>query len=105
MPGARSLLLISLATVAIPADRGTAQALFQIPNFGQPPAQTETYLPPDADPNYSTPGGYDKDVDMHLTTRKEVSDPTGEPATLFMPGDAVRFEAVERFDEALAVIA
>ena len=29
MPGARSLLLISLASVAIPADRGIAQALFQ----------------------------------------------------------------------------
>ena len=80
MVGARSLLLIALAGVAIPADWAAAQTLFPFLGSGSPPPQTETYLPPDADPNYSTPGGFDKDVDMHLTTRKEVSDPTGEPA-------------------------
>jgi hypothetical protein len=80
MVGARSLLLIALAGVAIPADWAGAQTLFPFLGSGSPPPQTETYLPPDADPNYSTPGGFDKDVDMQLTTRKEVSDPTGEPA-------------------------
>ena len=39
----------------------------------------QTYLPPDADPNYSTPGGFDKDVNFNVATRKEVNDPTGEP--------------------------
>jgi lipoprotein-anchoring transpeptidase ErfK/SrfK len=94
MLGARSFLLICLASIAIPADKGAAQSLFPFPfsipspnsgsipspNFASPPPQTETYLPPDADPNYSTPGGFDKDVNMSLTTRKEVNDPTGEPA-------------------------
>jgi lipoprotein-anchoring transpeptidase ErfK/SrfK len=78
----RSLLLISLASFAIPIGEGAAQSLFpfQLPGVATPPPQTQTYLPPDADPNYSTPGGFDKDVDMTLTTRKEVNDPTGEPA-------------------------
>jgi lipoprotein-anchoring transpeptidase ErfK/SrfK len=81
MLGARSLLLIGLVGLTIPSGEGRAQALFPFPGFGSPPPpQTETYLPPDADPNYSTPGGFDKDVDMSLTTRKEVNDPTGEPA-------------------------
>src|SRR5271165_6493623 len=78
----RSLLLISLASVAIPIGEGAAQSLFpfQFPGVATPPpAQAETYLPPDADPNYSTPGGFDKDVDTSLTTRREVIDPTGEP--------------------------
>jgi lipoprotein-anchoring transpeptidase ErfK/SrfK len=94
MLGARSFLLICLASIAIPAGKGAAQSLFPFPfsipfsssgsipspNFASPPPQTQTYLPPDADPNYSTPGGFDKDVNMSLTTRKEVNDPTGEPA-------------------------
>ncbi len=83
MPDARILLLIGLAGLAISSSEGRAQNLFAFPGFGSPsPVQqpTETYLPPDADPNYSTPGGFDKDVDMSLTTRKEVNDPTGEPA-------------------------
>jgi lipoprotein-anchoring transpeptidase ErfK/SrfK len=45
-----------------------------------PSPETSTYLPPDADPNYSTPGGFDKDVNMSLATRKVVIDPTGEQA-------------------------
>ena len=45
-----------------------------------PPPNPQTFLPPDADPNYSTPGGFDNEVDMARTTRKEVNDPTGEPA-------------------------
>ena len=80
MLGARNFLLFGLAALAVPASGVRAQALFQFPNFGSPPPQTQTYLPPDADPNYSTPGGFDQEVDMALTTRKAVSDPTGEPA-------------------------
>ncbi len=37
-------------------------------------------LPADADPNYSTPVNLDPDVDHRYATRKEVADPTGEPA-------------------------
>src|SRR5271154_4091781 len=83
MPGVRSLLLVSLAGGAIPIGQGAAQSLFpfQLPGaVVNSPPQTQTYLPPDADPNYSTPGGFDKDVNMSLTTRKEVNDPTREPA-------------------------
>lgn len=47
------------------------------------PEETAKYLPPDADPNYSTPGGFDRDVDMSRSTRREVRDPTGEqPGTV-----------------------
>ena len=81
---ARSLLLIGLASVAISTDQGAAQSLLPfplpLPGAAPPsPAETRDYLPPDADPYYSTPGGFDKDVNMRLTTRKEVNDPTGEP--------------------------
>ena len=75
----RSLLLIGLASVAIPAAPGIAAAqLFSFPG-ASPPPQAKGDIPPDADPYYSTPGGFDKDVDMSLTTRKEVVDPTHEP--------------------------
>ena len=76
---ARSLLLISLASVALSTDKGQAASLF--PFLDSPsPTETKVYLPPDADPNYSTPGGFDKDVNMSLATRKVVIDPTGEQA-------------------------
>jgi lipoprotein-anchoring transpeptidase ErfK/SrfK len=83
---ARSLLLIGLA-LAVSADRAVAGSQLVSPfaffGFGAPSQQPEGGLPPDADPNYSTPGGFDKDVDMSLTTRREVQDPTGEqPGTL-----------------------
>ena len=40
-------------------------------------------LPPDADPDYSTPIDYDDDVDMRQTRRRFVADPTAEdPGTL-----------------------
>jgi lipoprotein-anchoring transpeptidase ErfK/SrfK len=85
MLGARSLLLIALASVAISTGQCAAQSLFPFPltlpgAAPTSPPQTGTYLPPDADPNYSTPGGFDKDVNMSLTTRKEIGDPTGEAA-------------------------
>jgi lipoprotein-anchoring transpeptidase ErfK/SrfK len=92
MPCARSFLLISVASIAISTDKGAAQSLFPLPiplpgsvslpfpGAPAPPLETSTYLPPDADPNYSTPGGFDKDVNMSLATRKVVMDPTGEQA-------------------------
>jgi lipoprotein-anchoring transpeptidase ErfK/SrfK len=79
---ARKLLLKAFAILAVSTGQGVAgsQPAFPLNFFGlASPAQTETYLPPDADPNYSTPGGFDKAVDMTLTTRREVNDPTGEP--------------------------
>jgi lipoprotein-anchoring transpeptidase ErfK/SrfK len=42
-------------------------------------AVTSAVLPPDADPNYSTPVNLDPDVNYKLTARKEIVDPTGEP--------------------------
>ncbi len=83
MLGARSLILIGLASMGVATTGAAAQSLFNFPLTlpGAAPAPNpQTYLPPDADPNYSTPGGFDEDVDMSLTTRKEVNDPTGEPA-------------------------
>ena len=84
MRGVGSLILISIASVGLAATDASAESLF---NFfplnlpGAPPAPNpQTFLPPDADPNYSTPGGFDNEVDMARTTRKEVNDPTGEPA-------------------------
>jgi lipoprotein-anchoring transpeptidase ErfK/SrfK len=80
---ARSLILIGLVGMGVAPSAAPAQSLFNFPLTlpGAAPAQNpQTYLPPDADPNYSTPGGFDQDVDMARTTRKEVSDPTGEPA-------------------------
>jgi lipoprotein-anchoring transpeptidase ErfK/SrfK len=83
MLGVRSLILISLASMGVATTEGSAQSLFNLPLSlpGAPPAPNpQTFLPPDADPNYSTPGGYDQEVDMSHTTRKEVIDPTGQPA-------------------------
>ena len=45
----------------------------------QTPAPRAPVLPPDADPAYSTPVDFDDEVDMALTTRRLVADPTGEP--------------------------
>jgi lipoprotein-anchoring transpeptidase ErfK/SrfK len=75
---ARCLVLIGLASAALPTSAGSAAAQwFSFP--GASPPQARGDIPPDADPFYSTPGGFDKDVDMSLTTRKEVVDPTHEP--------------------------
>ncbi|HMK88413.1 MAG TPA: L,D-transpeptidase [Methylocystis sp.] len=35
-------------------------------------------LPPDADPNYSTPENHDEDIDFNQTTAAVVADPTGQ---------------------------
>ena len=83
MLGARTLILISLASLGLAVTEASAQSLFNIPLSwpgGPPPPNPQTFLPPDADPNYSTPGGFDNEVDMARTTRKEVNDPTGQPA-------------------------
>jgi lipoprotein-anchoring transpeptidase ErfK/SrfK len=83
MRGARTLFIIGVASLGLAAHAASAQSFFNIPLGlpGAPPAPNpQTFLPPDADPNYSTPGGYDNDVDMTHTTRKEVNDPTGQPA-------------------------
>ncbi len=84
MPGARSLILVGLLSMGAATGAGAAQSLFglplTLPGAVSSPEASPTYLPPDADPNYSTPGGFDEDVDMTRTTRKEVKDPTGEPA-------------------------
>jgi len=54
-----------------------------LPFGSSPTAGAPDYLPPDADPYYSTPGGFDQDVDMSLSTRRIVEDPTREaPGTL-----------------------
>ena len=83
MRGVRTLFLIGVASLGLAASAASAQSLFNIPLSlpgSAPPPNPQTFLPPDADPNYSTPGGYDNDVDMARTTRKEVADPTGQPA-------------------------
>jgi lipoprotein-anchoring transpeptidase ErfK/SrfK len=43
-------------------------------------AVSSAVLPPDADPNYSTPVNYDPDVNYKFKTQKEVADTTGQPA-------------------------
>ena len=83
MRGVQAFVLIGVASLGLVASAASAQSLFGLPLSlpGAAPAPNpQTFLPPDADPNYSTPGGYDGDVDMTKTTRKEVADPTGEPA-------------------------
>ncbi len=48
--------------------------------YGDRGGVSEAALPPDADPDYSTPVNLDPDVNYKFATRKEVGDPTGEPA-------------------------
>jgi lipoprotein-anchoring transpeptidase ErfK/SrfK len=79
---ARSLFLLALACSAAPTQSAWAGALFDAPSDTSAPPAAD-YLPSDADPYYSTPGGFDRDVDMGLTTRRTIADPTGEdPGTL-----------------------
>jgi lipoprotein-anchoring transpeptidase ErfK/SrfK len=80
---ARSLFLVGLAGVAVPIDGASAGWPFDPPGASAPAPSDKGYLPPDADPYYSTPGGFDQDVDMSLSTRRILADPTGEePGTL-----------------------
>lgn len=79
--GTAILVCIAGVMTALPAEAGSQSPFASLfSGFAPPPEQSATYLPADADPNYSTPGGFDKDVDISRTTRKEVRDPTGQPA-------------------------
>jgi lipoprotein-anchoring transpeptidase ErfK/SrfK len=83
MVGARCFILAGLLSMGLATGAGAASLFglpLSLPGAVSAPEASPTYLPPDADPNYSTPGGFDEDVDMARTTRKEVRDPTGEPA-------------------------
>ena len=74
------LVLGGLACLALPLPKAFAWPT-EAPAVEAPPATGD--LPPDADPYYSTPGGFDRDVDMQRTTKRIASDPTGEaPGTL-----------------------
>ncbi len=86
----RALLLASLASAAV-AGGGNAAVGQSFWPFGQPAAPAAPaplsgspapagLLPPDADPAYSTPVDLDDKVDRSRTTRREIADPTGEPA-------------------------
>jgi lipoprotein-anchoring transpeptidase ErfK/SrfK len=75
---ARSLFLIGLTCACATTHSAQAASPFDPPIDASAPAQG--YLPDDADPYYSTPGGFDRDVDMKLSTRRLVADPTGEAA-------------------------
>jgi lipoprotein-anchoring transpeptidase ErfK/SrfK len=80
---ARTLLLIGLTSLCPPTGAALAAWPMVPPDESSPPAPAQGYLPPDADPYYSTPGGFDRDVDMNLSTRRFVADPTREaPGTL-----------------------
>jgi len=68
------LLAIVLASAAL-SGSGAARA-WPLDPTSPPQASTPAGLPPDADPYYSTPGDFDRNVDMKLTTRKTVADPT-----------------------------
>ena len=74
---APGFLAIALAIAALASSRDAAIAW---PLDAPPPPPDSTAapanLPPDADPYYSTPGDFDRNVDMKLTTRKIVADPT-----------------------------
>jgi lipoprotein-anchoring transpeptidase ErfK/SrfK len=79
---ARGLLLAGLACAVLPPGGAGAVTLFDLPGDSSP-SQDKGYLPSDADPYYSTPGGFDHDVDMSLTSHRIVADPTREePGTL-----------------------
>ncbi len=71
LSGALAIVLSSVTSIE------TAKAGWP---FDAPPAPAAPAgsLPADADPYYSTPGDFDRDVDMTLTTRKTVADPTRE---------------------------
>ncbi|RBP03113.1 lipoprotein-anchoring transpeptidase ErfK/SrfK [Roseiarcus fermentans] len=84
----RAFFVGSLAACVAVAHGGGALAQNFWP-FGQPPAPATPQsgvpgpaglLPPDADPAYSTPVDLDVKVDRARPTRREIADPTGEPA-------------------------
>ena len=81
MKFARALFLIGLVSLCLSTGHAMAAWPIVLPDESSAPpapAPAQGYLPPDADPYYSTPGGFDRDVDMKLSTRKFVADPTGK---------------------------
>ena len=63
MRGARKFFLVGIATLGLAATEASAQSFFNLPLKARlpgspPPPNPQTFLPPDADPNYSTPGGF-----------------------------------------------
>jgi lipoprotein-anchoring transpeptidase ErfK/SrfK len=72
-------LAIVLVTAALTAFHNAAKAGPFDPAT-QPPDVTQAGLPADADPYYSTPGDFDRNVDMKATTRAIVADPTRQEA-------------------------
>lgn len=88
----RTLLMASLAGFALAhaPDAARAQSFWPFGPQPQPPSNAHVaalpgdasapgILPPDADPAYSTPVDLDGAVDLGLTTRRIVDDPTHEP--------------------------
>jgi lipoprotein-anchoring transpeptidase ErfK/SrfK len=84
----RPLTFLLAAFIGALLAQPPSAAVAQIPwPFSQPltlpsaaPAPTSVALPPDADPAYSTPVDLDGEVDRTHPTRREINDPTGEPA-------------------------
>ena len=80
----RRFLVAFLAGAMLTAPRASfAQSGWPAP-FGPALGQAQSVapaavLPPDADPAYSTPVDLDGGIDMGLTTRRVVADPTGQP--------------------------
>jgi len=82
MSMSRGLILLSAVGLFFMAN-GDASAQWASPALPGAASATPGNLPADADPYYSTPGGFDDQVDARLTSRKIVADPTGEaPGTL-----------------------
>ena len=69
------LLAIAFVSAALFGYASAAKA-WSFDPAAPPQDSVQASLPPDADPYYSTPGDFDRDVDMTLTTRKMVADPT-----------------------------
>jgi lipoprotein-anchoring transpeptidase ErfK/SrfK len=61
-------------------DLGHGRGLYGDPDVEAPSGGNYAALPADADPNYSTPVDFDKQVNFKLTTERTVADPTGEAA-------------------------
>ncbi len=84
MSSPRALLLASLVGLASAPLPAVAQNFWPF-NQSTPagpagPAVPTAPLPADADPAYSTPVDLDGQIDRARTTRREIADPTGQPA-------------------------
>ena len=79
---ARILLLIGLAVVAISAGQGSCRLSVRAsePLFATARQSKGRAAAGRRSRRFELPGGFDKDVDMSRSTRKEVADPTKEQA-------------------------